>query len=75
MMENSLATASDPISPLSRDRSDVDSDMSPNAVRLRLKTLGQLSKLSNYLAQGKIIGQMVEQSQDIPPQSGVEQNE
>lgn len=39
------------------DSSDVDLDMSPLAIQKRLETVGQLARLANYLAQGKIIGQ------------------
>ncbi len=42
--------------PQPADSSDVDTDMSPAKIQKRLQTMGQLSRLASYLAQGKVIG-------------------
>ena len=39
--------------------SNVDSDMSPIAIQKRLETVGQLSRLANYLAKGIILRKVV----------------
>lgn len=43
-----------------RDSSDVETDMSPISIQKRLETLGQLSKLANYLSKGTVIGKVEE---------------
>ncbi len=40
----------------SLDSSEVEMDMSSIAIQKRLETLGQLSRLANYLAKGIILG-------------------
>ncbi len=42
------------------DSSDVETDMSPISIQKRLETLGQLSKLANYLSKGTVIGKVEE---------------
>lgn len=41
---------------LKLDSSEVEMDMSSIAIQKRLETLGQLSRLANYLAKGIILG-------------------
>ena len=38
------------------DSSQVETDMSPQAIQKRLETLGQLSRHANYLAKGIVLG-------------------
>lgn len=41
---------------LKLDSSEVEMDMSSIAIQKRLETLGQLSRLTNYLAKGIVLG-------------------
>ena len=41
---------------LKLDSSEVEMDMSSIAIQKRLETLGQLSRLANYLAKGIVLG-------------------
>lgn len=41
---------------LKLDSSQVETDMSSTAIQKRLETLGQLSRLANYLAKGIVLG-------------------
>lgn len=45
---------------LKLDSSQVEMDMSPIAIQKRLETLGQLSRLANYLAKGIVLGKAEE---------------
>ena len=50
------------------DSSDVETDMSPISIQKRLETLGQLSKLANYLSKGTVIGTVEEQRDSFRPE-------